>query len=1091
MADGLVINEFMFNPSISGDPDEFIEVRGAALTDYSRYSLIVVDGDGNAAGNVDNVFQLGTTDAAGYWVTPFMSNMLQNGSQTLLLVLDYKPGARDLDTSNGGSFTSTPWSAIVDSVAVYDGDKGDKIYAGAPVLSGAAALGASRIPDGVDTDQPGDWVANDPALSGISPYGDTAATGTVLNTPGAANSAPAAVTPPVVTIQTLIGSSYAANSAYVNTSVTTTGVVTAVDTTGAIGYYIQQTSRDGSTVGSDAIFVFAQKGSTLPTIGQTVSVTGKLVNYNGSSTVLATPELNETGHSILDAGTTSIAPTVIGIGGLMVPHDAYVVTDANAAANLNNSTATLRPTVNALDFYRSLQGQLVTLHNVSVVGATASNATWVVPDGGAGLLDPRGGLIQTADNVNTQRIEIYFDSGITPGNAPSAVVGDSFGDVTGVLSYYNGVFELLPTAALTVTHPASGVLPQQSTSYSKDATHLLVADYNIENFNSLLPANAARLSQLAQIIVHNLNAPDILALQEIQDDSGTTNDGTVTAAQNIQGIIKAIADAGGPTYSYAEIDPADGTQGGVAGGNIRNVFLYDASRTQLAAPVKAIGTEELSGVFKNTRLPLVGTFTFNGQTVTLVNVHNSSQAGSSELYGAAQPPINHGGTTATANNRIAQAQYITHYVNGLQQNDPNAKIGILGDFNDTDGSPAQQVYANGGLQDLNTKEAADSRYTYVFEGNSESLDHTIGTASFFDAGQFSTVHLNAEYQDAVRESDHDPSLTLLELTCFLAGTLIRTPDGDVAVEMLSVGDLVLTASGAARPLRWIGHRHIDLKRAADPEGLRPVRVAADAVAPGLPERDLLVTPEHCLFLAGGLIPVRMLVNGGSIAPVEMRRFTVFHLELDTHDILLAEGLPCESYLDTGNRHNFAGGTAMTLHPCFDGDRSGAIMAAPLLVARDVVEPVWRGLAERSLVLGFAPAPALAFETDHALEIALPCDTVLAIERGDAGEMAVTLPEGARTLVLRSRAASPAEMDGPFVDDRRRLGVAVGSVAIGGTVLDLADPALTGAGWHGLEGDGALRWRWTDGAATLHLPEACDGARLVIRLQGSFRYPLAA
>ncbi|MCQ8277298.1 Hint domain-containing protein [Acetobacteraceae bacterium KSS8] len=1091
MDDGLVINEFMFNPSLTGDPDEFIEVRGAALTDYSRYSLVVVDGDGNAAGNVDNVFQLGTTDAAGYWVTPFLSNTLQNGTQTVLLVLDYKPGTKDLDTSNSGTFTSTPWSAIVDSIAVYDGDKGDKTYAGAPVLSGATALGASRIPDGSNTGQASDWVANDPSLAGIPPYGDTAASGTVLNTPGAANSAPAAPVPPTVTIQALIGSSYAVNSAYVNTSVTTTGVVTAVDTTGAIGYYIQQTSRDGSTVGSDAIFVFALKGSTLPKVGQTVSVTGKLVNYNGSSTVLATPELNETAHSIVDAGSTAIAPTVIGVGGLMVPHDAYVVTDASAAANLNNSTATLQPSVNALDFYRSLQGQLVTLHNVSVVGATASGATWVVPDGGAGLLDPRGGLIETAGNVNTQRIEIYFDSGVTPGVSPSAVVGDSFGDVTGILSYYNGVFELLPTSALTVTHPSSGVLPQESTGFVKDATHLLVADYNIENFDSLLPANAARLSQLAQIIVHNLNAPDILALQEIQDDSGTTNDGTVTAAQNIAGIIKAIADAGGPTYSYAEIDPTDGTQGGVAGGNIRSIFLYDASRTQLAAPVQAIGTEELNGVFKNTRLPLVGTFTFNGQTVTLVNVHNSSQAGSSELYGATQPPINHGGTTATANNRIAQAQYITNYVNGLQQNDPNAKIGILGDFNDTDGSPAQQVYANGGLQDLNAKEAADSRYTYVFEGNSESLDHTIGTTTFFDAGQFATVHVNAEYPDATRESDHDPSLTLLELTCFLAGTLIRTPDGDVAVDALSVGDLVLTASGEARPLRWIGHRHVDLNRAADPDALRPVRVAAGAIAPGLPERDLLVTPEHCLFLGGGLIPARMLVNGGSIAQVDMRRFTVFHLELDTHDILLAEGLACESYLDTGNRHNFAGGTVTTLHPCFDGDRAEAAMAAPLLVERQVVEPIWRSLAERSQALGFAPAPALAFHTDHELCITLPCDTILPVLHGDAGEIAVSLPEGARTIMLRSRAASPAEMDGPFVDDRRRLGVAVSSIAVGNTMVDLADPALAGAGWHGVESDGALRWRWTDGAATLHLPDTCDGDRLVIRLQGSFRYPAAA
>ena len=1100
MASDLDINEFMFNPSVAGDPDEYIEVKGAALTDYSRYSLVVVDGDGSAAGTIDNVFQLGTTNAAGYWVTPFQTNMLQNGTQTVLLVLDYVPGTKDVDTANGGSFTSTPWSQIVDQIAVTDGDAGDKTYAGAPVLTGKTILGASRIPDGTNTGSAGDWTANDPSLAGIAGYGTTPAAGTVLNTPGAANSAPAAVAPPTVTIQGLQGSGYSVNTAYVNTSVTTSGVVTAIDTTGAIGYWIQQTSRDNSTVGSDAIFVYAAKSSTLPSVGQTVSVTGKLVNYASGTDALSTPELNETAHSVIGTGLTAIAPTVIGAGGLTVPTQAFVVTDPTAAQNLNTDTANLQPGVNALDFYRSLQGQLVTLHAVSVVGATASGATWVVPDGGAGQLDPRGGLIETATDINTQRIEVYFDSGVTPGASPAATVGDSLGDVTGILSYYNGEFELLPTAAVTVTPPAGGTLAQQTTGFVKDATHLLVADYNIENFDSLLPANAARLTQLANIIVNNLNAPDILALQEVQDDSGTTDDGTVTAARNIQGIIDAIHAAGGPLYSYAEIDPANDTQGGVAGGNIRNVFLYDASRTQLVAPVTAIGGDQIGGTFKNTRLPLVGTFSFNGQTVTLVNVHNSSQAGSSETYGSVQPPINHGGDTSVVNNRIAQAQYITSYVQGLQQADPAAKVGILGDFNDTDGSQAQNVYMNGGLSDLNQKEDPSSRYTYVFEGNSESLDHTIGTTPFYNDGTFQTVHVNAEYQDAVRESDHDPSLTLLDLTCFLTGSRILTPDGEVAVEDLCAGDLVTTASGIARPVRWIGHRRIDLSIVADPDGLHPIRVAAGAIAPGVPHRDLLITPEHCLSLEGGLVPVRMLVNGGSIAIArEIVRFTVYHVELDSHDILMAEGLACESYLDTGNRSSFANAAIQALRPEFDGTGETSLWAlhgaAPLLVSRAAVEPIWAGLSARSESLGYAAVRAASFEADPALRIVLASGATLPLERIGASHVAVDLPAGIERLTLRSRAASPAEIDGPFVDDRRRLGVAfsVAVLASGGSLIgcDLADPAVAPAGWHPAESDGTVCWRWTDGDATLVLPRTQAGARLVLAMHATGRYPVAA
>lgn len=188
MASKLLINEFMFNPSVSGDPDEFIEVKGDASTDYSEWSIIVVDGDGTAAGKIDNVFQVGTTSSDGYWATPFLTNTLQNGTQTVLLVKDFTGKVGDnVDTTKSGTFTSTPWSEIGDTIAVSDGGKGDPTYADAPVLTGARAAGSSRIPDGTDTDSASDWIADDPSLAGIDGYGTTAAAGTVLVTPGAAN----------------------------------------------------------------------------------------------------------------------------------------------------------------------------------------------------------------------------------------------------------------------------------------------------------------------------------------------------------------------------------------------------------------------------------------------------------------------------------------------------------------------------------------------------------------------------------------------------------------------------------------------------------------------------------------------------------------------------------------------------------------------------------------------------------------------------------------------------------------------------------------------------------------------------------------
>ena len=138
--------------------------------------------------------------------------------------------------------------------------------------------------------------------------------------------------------------------------------------------------------------------------------------------------------------------------------------------------------------------------------------------------------------------------------------------------------------------------------------------------------------------------------------------------------------------------------------------------------------------------------------------------------------------------------------------------------------------------------------------------------------------------------------------CFAAGTRIRAEHGDVAVEDLLAGDLILTHDGRLRPIVWTGRRHIDLTRHPHPERARPVRIRAGAIAQGVPVRDLLVSPDHALFLDGVLIPARLLVNGHSIAVETTRRHVTYHhIELASYDVILAEGLPAESYLDTGDR----------------------------------------------------------------------------------------------------------------------------------------------------------------------------------------------
>ncbi len=163
--------------------------------------------------------------------------------------------------------------------------------------------------------------------------------------------------------------------------------------------------------------------------------------------------------------------------------------------------------------------------------------------------------------------------------------------------------------------------------------------------------------------------------------------------------------------------------------------------------------------------------------------------------------------------------------------------------------------------------------------------------------------------------------------CFAGGTQIATARGLVAVESLAVGDLVLTASGRLSPIVWLGHRALDLSRHARPYDVMPVRIRAEAFAEKLPERDLVLSPDHAVLVEGALVPVRHLVNGSSIAQETRGSITYWHVELSRHDVILAEGLACETYLDTGNRSAFEGEAMLDLHPDFAQRWSRAIWAA--------------------------------------------------------------------------------------------------------------------------------------------------------------------
>lgn len=384
--------------------------------------------------------------------------------------------------------------------------------------------------------------------------------------------------------------------------------------------------------------------------------------------------------------------------------------------------------------------------------------------------------------------------------------------------------------------------------------------------------------------------------------------------------------------------------------------------------------------------------------------------------------------------------------------------------------------------------------TATYNGGTHTLTildgtNTINFTNFFLlAGAAPTFQVNAGAGGAV---EFNP-------TCFVRGTRIRTPAGEVAIERLRPGDLVCAledGAPVARPVKWRGHRRIDLRTHPRPETAAPVRIRAGAFADGLPRADLLVSPDHALFVDGKLIAARQLVNHASI--VEERGWTVvdyFHIELDRHGVVLAEDLPAESYLDTGNRGFFEnGGAPLILHPDLSEDRSAlgreAGACAAFAVDEPSVRPVWQRLAERAAALGLA-APERTATSDPALRLVAKGRTIRPVF-AEAGLVIFPLPLGATGARLLSRAAAPAATR-PWLDDRRTLGVPVKRIVLR-TATDAIDIPLDGPalseGWWEPEAAGEEVHRWTNGAALLTLPAQAEHAMLELHLRGAMEYPV--
>lgn len=544
------------------------------------------------------------------------------------------------------------------------------------------------------------------------------------------------------------------------------GIVTA---TYSRGFYLQDPTPDNNPATSEAVLVFTSSAPTV-TRGDSVSVVGRVSEFRpgGDADNLTVTQLGSPTVTVVAHGVAVPAPVLVGPGGRRAPGAvrADAPGDVEASANFNVTT-------NALDFYESLEGMQVRVVDSVASGPTNSFGELSVLPGGQGSpRTVRGGVRYTYNDANAERV--ILDDTITP--MPAADTGDLLpGPVDAVVDYSFGNFKFNVLAAPTVVDRG----PVREVTRNQRKGELAVATYNVENLDPADPDE--KFDRLAAGIVTSLASPDLLTLEEVQDNNGATDNGVVAADQTYAKLIEAITRAGGPTYQFRQIDPANKTDGGEPGGNIRVGFLFRTDRglsfvdrpgggADTAVGVKRTGffqaaltaspgrIDPTNPAFEASRKPLAGEFRFNGKTLFVVANHFNSKGGDQPLFGRFQPP-----TRSSEIQRHAQATAVKNFIDDIRDVNPLANVIVLGDINDFEFSETINIIDRDlFMWDLPKLLPPAERYTYVFDGNSQVLDHILISLPLLLRGiDYDIVHINAEYSD--QASDHDPQIVRLRL----------------------------------------------------------------------------------------------------------------------------------------------------------------------------------------------------------------------------------------------------------------------------------------------------------------------------------------
>jgi predicted extracellular nuclease len=587
------------------------------------------------------------------------------------------------------------------------------------------------------------------------------------------------------------------------------GIVTALVSN---GFYLQDPMPDAIDATSEGIFVFTSSAPTA-VVGQSVTVSGNVTEFRAggaSSTNLTITEIGSPTIAVVSSGNPLPPPIVIGTLGRIPP--SMIIEDDASGGSVENLGSMFDPDTDGIDFYESLEGMRVQLNDAVATSPTKVFGTVnqnreiaVIGDNGAnaGIRTTRGGIVVRANDFNPERI--ILNDLITGGpTLPSVNVGASFpGAIVGVMDYNFGNFKLQVQSVPV----ASNSLMQEVTT-PPSTNQVAIATFNCQNLDP--NDGPTKFNTLADQIVNHLLSPDLVTLEEIQDNNGATDDGTVTPSLTMSTLISAITMAGGPTYEYRQINPVNDQDGGEPGGNIRQVFMFRTDRglsfidrpggtstsatTVMSGPQLSFSPGRIdpsNAAWNSSRKPLAGEFQFNGHKIFVIGNHFNSKGGDQPLFGRFQPP-----TLSSEAQRVQQAIIVHDFVASILSFDASASVVVLGDLNDYEFSnPLMTLKGSMPTTILHAMVETlpqSERYSYVFDGNSQTLDHIMVSDNPFNSMPgFDIVHLNSEF--AVQASDHDPSV--LRLT--------------FAPTAAALDDFSATAQGGEVLLRWQTSEEVD------------------------------------------------------------------------------------------------------------------------------------------------------------------------------------------------------------------------------------------------------------------------------------------